>query len=156
ISEFTGDASVISTGGTAVGLLPPAKTRKEMKNVITLPNGKTVILGGLTSRYQHKTVSKVPLLGDIPLIGELFRSTQTRWNRKNFYVFITPHIITGDRTRELETMSRVQLKEAEGLGADLTEADRHYRSAFREEREMASLPKGRTTSLMTYRPPRER
>ena len=69
-------------------------------------------------------------------------------------MFITPHIIRGEGFEDLEAMSRAELESAKALGIDLEESDRHYRRAFREEREMASLEKGRTSSLMEYRSPR--
>ncbi len=150
ISQFTGTSQVISTGGTVVGLLPPSKTRRELKNVITVPDGKTVIIGGLTSRSQQRTVTKVPLLGDIPLLGELFKSTNLEWKRTNLYIFITPHIIREKGFKNLEKMSGAQAAEAKALGGDFSETDRYYRAAFREERRMQSFPRGRLHARMDY------
>ena len=53
-------------------------------------------------------------------------------------------------------MSEAELAEAKGMGVELGESDRHYRRAFREEREMEELEEGRTRSLMEYRSPRGR
>ncbi|MHC4601409.1 MAG: hypothetical protein ACYS47_20630, partial [Planctomycetota bacterium] len=143
-----------STGDSVTGVLPPSRTRRELTNVITVPDGKTVIIGGLTSRSKQRTITKIPLLGDIPLLGELFRKTSMEWKRTNLYVFITPHIIKGPGFEDLEAMSEAELESAKALGIDLDGSDRHYRRAFREEREMADLEAGRTSSLMEYRSPR--
>jgi len=147
ISEFTGSA-VTGAGGA---LLPPPKTTKDLKNVSTVPDGKTVIIGGLTDRYKQTTVSKIPILGDIPLLGQLFRSTKTEWRRKNFYVFITPHIIRGDHPEEYDRISRRQLEEAAGVGAEVGRADPYYRTAFGEERGLEAAPRGVLQSVMEYR-----
>jgi general secretion pathway protein D len=154
VSQFTGTSQVVSTGDNVSGVLPPSRKRSELTSVLTIPDGKTVIIGGLTSRSRQKTVTKVPLLGDIPLLGELFRKTSMEWKRTNLYVFITPHIITGGDFDDLEAMSKAELAEAEELGGDMGEPDRHYKRAFREEREMEKLEEGRTRSLMEYRSPR--
>jgi general secretion pathway protein D len=150
ISQFTGTSQVINSGGNAVGVLPPGKTERELKNVITVPDGKTVILGGLTSRTRQTTVSKVPLLGDIPLLGELFRHTSSDWRRTNLYIFITPHILRERSLEDYGRLSGAHTARAEAAGAELGESDRHWREAFREEREMAGRPGGRTHSVTDY------
>ena len=68
-------------------------------------DGKTIVLGGLISNNVQHTVSKVPLLGDIPLLGYLFRHKAPPTRKTNLLIFITPKIIkdaddltTGDET----------------------------------------------------------
>jgi type II secretory pathway component GspD/PulD (secretin) len=53
-----------------------------------------VIISGLIREDQIRTVSKIPLLGDIPVLGQLFRHTSDRAQRTNLLVFVTPHIVT--------------------------------------------------------------
>jgi type IV pilus assembly protein PilQ len=60
-------------------------------------NGGTVVLGGLFQQTDTNTVDKVPLLGDIPVLGNLFKTTTKISNRTELLIFITPRIIT-DRT----------------------------------------------------------
>ena len=55
-----------------------------------------LVLGGLISDEDEKQVSKVPLLGDMPLIGRLFRSTTTKTVKRNLMVFIHPTIVDSD------------------------------------------------------------
>ena len=62
-------------------------------------DGETVVLGGLMKDVKSKTIRKVPLLGDIPLLGYLFRSKERSNKKTELVVFITPHILT-DRNRE--------------------------------------------------------
>ncbi|HNS81968.1 MAG TPA: hypothetical protein PKM67_10970, partial [Kiritimatiellia bacterium] len=54
----------------------------------------TIAISGLIRDDQITTVYKVPLLGDIPLLGMLFRSTSRRAERTNLLIFVTPHIVT--------------------------------------------------------------
>jgi type IV pilus assembly protein PilQ len=61
---------------------------------VQVEHGGTVILGGIFIEEQNRVTNQVPLLGDIPLLGALFRSSQTRQNRRELLVFITPFIVT--------------------------------------------------------------
>jgi general secretion pathway protein D len=61
---------------------------------VTVPNKTTVVISGLIREDVLKTVSKIPILGDIPLLGILFRSTSNQKQRTNLLIFVTPHIVT--------------------------------------------------------------
>jgi general secretion pathway protein D len=60
---------------------------------VVAADGQTVLLGGLIQENESKNVTKVPLLGDIPLVGPLFRTTSTSSNRSELAVILTPRII---------------------------------------------------------------
>ncbi|HZL98943.1 MAG TPA: secretin N-terminal domain-containing protein, partial [Planctomycetota bacterium] len=75
---------------------PPDITKREVETPVTLPDGHTVILGGLVLNNTLDTLAKTPWLGDLPLIGWLFRSTRDETRDRYLYVFITPHIIDTD------------------------------------------------------------
>ncbi|MGH1469090.1 MAG: type II secretion system secretin GspD [Bdellovibrionales bacterium] len=66
---------------------------KSLITNIAVPNGDTAVLGGLVSEKVSSTVSKVPLLGDIPILGWLFRSKKKDVSKSNLMLFITPKII---------------------------------------------------------------
>ena len=72
---------------------PPDTRSNEVDTAVTLPNGSTVILGGLLKMNQVKGGSKVPILGDIPLIGGLFRSVNNEDTQSKLYVFVKAEII---------------------------------------------------------------
>ena len=76
-------------------------TRKVKTSVIAR-SGDTIVIGGLIDENVQESVSKVPILGDIPVIGYLFRSTSSKKSKKNLMVFLRPTIIRDD-----ETMSSV-------------------------------------------------
>jgi general secretion pathway protein D len=67
--------------------------RRSIQAVVQVDDGQIVALGGLISDDIEDTVSKVPFLGDIPIIGNLFRSKTKRAIKRNLMVFLKPHII---------------------------------------------------------------
>ena len=77
------------------------------KNVITtsvlIKDGNTLVLGGLIQDNVSNSQSSVPLLGKIPLIGELFRVRNTEKTKTDFLIFLQPHILRDDRQAAMET-----------------------------------------------------
>lgn len=67
----------------------------DLKNV-RIKDGDTLIIGGLISENDTKTVKKIPVLGDLPLIGALFRSTTTSKGKQEMIIMITPRILDDD------------------------------------------------------------
>ncbi len=72
---------------------PPDKTTSEVKTTVFVPHDNTVILGGLVRLNQTKGGSKVPILGDVPLVGILFRSIDNSSVEKKLYVFLKANIV---------------------------------------------------------------
>jgi len=79
----------------------PTLTKRLLRNSVLAENGRTVVLGGLIGTNVEERISKVPLLGDIPLLGWLFKRKYTEASKTNLLVFITPHIVhdSGDLER---------------------------------------------------------
>ena len=88
---------------------PPDILTSDVTSKVTVPNGTTIILGGLERIRQTKGGTKVPILGDIPLIGGLFRTTSNKDDQSRLYIFVKAHIlrpgeeITG--TSDIEAVS---------------------------------------------------
>ncbi len=99
-------------GNTNTDGIPPPKTANFVDTSITVPNERTVIIGGLTSVRQSKTVDKVPLLGDIPLLGWLFRREVTGEKSTKLFLFIKPTILSDERFVDLNRISREKIREA--------------------------------------------
>lgn len=78
------------SGATGVDI---AINKREIKTTVMADNGATVILGGLIDEDVQESVQKVPLLGDLPLIGHLFKSTSNTKRKRNLMVFLRPTII---------------------------------------------------------------
>lgn len=78
---------------SAAGGFIPSIDKREVQTQVLVNNGDTVVLGGIYETERGKTVTKVPLLGDIPGLGVIFRSTQTIDDKAELLVFVTPKII---------------------------------------------------------------
>jgi general secretion pathway protein D len=97
----------------------PTIAKREVSTTVTVPDRSTIVISGLIREDRVRQVSKVPLLGDIPLLGWLFRSTSDERRKTNLFIFVTPHIVT-DQERSAE-MDR-QLIERSGLDLSGTNA----------------------------------
>lgn len=80
VSTATGDAVAIDT--------------QEIKTQVLVENGETIVLGGIFQQVNSNDVSKVPLFGDLPVVGALFRNTSTVYQKRELLIFVTPKIIT--------------------------------------------------------------
>ncbi|MBU0678961.1 MAG: type II secretion system secretin GspD [Verrucomicrobia bacterium] len=108
--------------GPADTQFAPSIAKREVSTTVTVPNNATVVISGLIREDRIETTSKVPLLGDIPLIGVLFRHRSTRSQRTNLLMFVTPHIVT-----DMAEAKAVQaaLQEKAGIQAPEDEYDVH-------------------------------
>ncbi len=68
-------------------------TKRSASTKVIVPSGKTVVIGGLISNDDTKTVNKVPILGSIPILGYLFKHTTTKKVKKELLIFLTPTIV---------------------------------------------------------------
>jgi len=86
--DSVGESVASATGG----FVPSIDTREVITQVL-VNDGETVVLGGIYETENREVVSQVPILGDIPIIGRLFRSTVTESNKSELLIFITPKIL---------------------------------------------------------------
>jgi len=95
----------------------PTLTKTLLRNSIVARDGETVVLGGLFRNQITKSVSKVPLLGDVPILGWLFKSTSDREEKRSLLIFITPRVIDDSESLSRltrDTYSDLQLFRSEG------------------------------------------
>jgi general secretion pathway protein D len=78
------------SGATSVDI---TINKREIKTTVIVDDGGTIVLGGLIDEDVQESISKVPLLGDIPILGHLFKSTTTSKRKRNLMVFIRPTIV---------------------------------------------------------------
>ena len=90
--EVKNDSVGAQVANVLGGTIPSIDTRKVNTQVL-VDNGQTVVLGGIYQQDNRKTVTKVPFLGDLPLIGSLFRSTALVNNKRELLIFVTPKIL---------------------------------------------------------------
>ncbi|MGA8260723.1 MAG: type IV pilus secretin PilQ [Arenicellales bacterium] len=84
---------VFVTQDSFVSATEPTINTKQIKTQVLLENGETAVIGGIYQEDQQNTVSKVPLLGDIPGLGVLFRNKSKHDNRTELLIFLTPRIV---------------------------------------------------------------
>jgi len=82
---------LVGTTSTSAG--PPDTSEQEATTYVKAANNDTLVIGGLMSERIYDTIEKVPLLGDIPLLGELFKSTKKSTEKVELIVFLTPSIV---------------------------------------------------------------
>lgn len=107
------------SGATSVDI---TINKREVKTTVMADDGQTVVIGGLIDDDVQESEQKVPLLGDIPLLGALFRSTSNSTRKRNLMIFLRPTIITDPdvidsiSSRKYNYMRAYQLnKQEEGL-----------------------------------------
>jgi len=88
------EQEVSNISGSSTGAVDLVTNKRSLKTVVQLQNGELLILGGLIDETLVDTEQKVPWLGDIPVIGALFRSSKTQKVKRNLVVFIKATIIS--------------------------------------------------------------
>lgn len=100
------------SGATSVDI---AINKREIKTTVIVDDGGTIVLGGLIDEDVQESVSKVPLLGDIPILGNLFKSTTTSKRKRNLMVFIRPTIVRDGATMNQISHSKYNFIRAQQL-----------------------------------------
>ena len=98
-----------STGSVTNNL--PSKTTSEVTSNVMIKDGNTIVIGGLFREVSQSSRNQVPFLGDIPLIGWLFRSKTDQTQRQEIIILLTPHIIKDNSL--YNKSSEEEMKEAE-------------------------------------------
>ena len=74
----------------------PTISQREASTSATVHDGETFVIGGLTEESRISNRSKLPVLGDIPLLGTLFTAEHTSSERRDLYIVVTPHVVAAD------------------------------------------------------------
>lgn len=100
------DIELSNFTGTGSDGQPPPKQKNNVKSdSVTVPTDMTVVVGGVVVSTDNRTVVKVPLLGDIPIVGALFRDDSKTDRKTTLYVFITPRIMRDDLFDDLRLLT---------------------------------------------------
>ena len=89
-------SSVVTTITTGNNNSIPVVETSQAETTVNIKNGVTIVIGGLIKDQKVKSVKKVPVLGDIPLLGFAFKSNTDTVDKTEIVIFLTPKIITGD------------------------------------------------------------
>ena len=134
------DIEASSVDQDSATLLPKVKKRKTGQ-VMTVKNGQTVVVSGLVQTREVETFQKIPLLGDIPVLGWLFRNSSIGHVTSNMVIFLTPHVIHG--ADDLAAIYQSKVKERDEY------LEYVYGNSFKDDRFYALLPKAEDGA---YRP----
>jgi len=97
-------SAVVSESENITISVGPTTTKRATKTSVVLKDKQTVVIGGLLQEREEEQISKVPLLGDVPLLGWLFKYKSVVKKKTNLLVFLTPHVIR--ETASLERLTR--------------------------------------------------
>jgi type II secretion system protein D len=115
--NFTTGFGTNNVGGTSA----PIINKRSADTVVVVPDGQTVVIGGLMQNQKTKVDEKVPILGDIPLLGWLFKHTKTADEKKELLIFMTPYIV--NRPVELAARTESEKNNAEMTSKVFSEED---------------------------------
>ena len=105
-SEIEAEVSEVDRA-VAVMNIPGFKTRK-FKTHVSIKDGSSIVLGGLFSNSEEKAVNKFPLLGHIPILGELFKSREFKEGKTTLLIFVTPKVVTPEHPWVRKTIRDMQ------------------------------------------------
>jgi pilus assembly protein CpaC len=96
--DITPEVSSLDYGNAIVvsGFALPALRTRRAHSILHIGDGETLVIGGLYQSEWSTSVSKIPILGDIPIIGELFKRTDKQKRETELVIFVTPEIVTAD------------------------------------------------------------
>ena len=111
----------------------PRVNKRKTKQIVTVKNGQTIVVSGLVQNREFESFRKIPLLGDIPILGWLFRNSQTKSEKSNLAIFLTPHIVHG--ANDLAAIYQAKLKERDTFMEDV------YGSGYQDSDFYQALPR---------------
>ncbi len=112
----------------------PITSNRELNSDIVVENGQTVVIGGLVSKKTLLTTEKVPALGDVPLLGHLFRYNKEENDKTSLFIFITPYVISSPQ--ELSRITEEHRKLAEELLKALKKKKEREEKSVEEDEEL--------------------
>ena len=108
-SEFTKLVEAVTTSSTDT----PTTAKRQAQTVVSMDSGSTVVIGGLIRDDKVTLDKKIPLAGDLPLVGSLFRYQKDRLQKTNLIIFITPHVLSSqDDLDHITDKKKQQIKPA--------------------------------------------
>jgi len=108
LESFTGDAG---------GGLPPPRSSNTVTSEVTIPDGATIVVGGINRRDYSESVSRIPILGELPVLEYLFSSRTTSETESTLFVFLRPVILRDDKFADLKHYAKPDVAAA-GLKPD--------------------------------------
>ena len=126
--EIFQEISEVVTAGSQDNLGPTTSNR-QVENTVFVSNGESVMIGGILSETQSEVETKVPFLGDIPILGWAFKSTTDTVRKVNLLIVLTPHIVRDPEDLAMITVHRRErFHSSAGDQMTLSEKEKEARS----------------------------
>ncbi|MGA2247712.1 MAG: hypothetical protein ABSH48_22225 [Verrucomicrobiota bacterium] len=122
--DISSPGQIIAYGSSFLGSSPvyaPNIDVTSANTVVVTPNGQTVVIGGLISNTKSTADTKVPFLGDIPILGQLFKSSSKAEAKTELLMFLTPHIV--DSPNQLGNLTNPEMRQAPLLTNSISEQE---------------------------------
>jgi len=111
--------SISTFQGSFSGPIPPPQVERKIDTTVNIPDGDTMVIGGIVIDNRSDNRDQIPFLGDLPIIGRLFRRDATTENRTALYFFVTPHILHDADFADLAEISyNKKMEAADTIGLD--------------------------------------
>jgi general secretion pathway protein D len=108
-SQFTKLVETVTTDSSDT----PTTAKRQAQTVVSMNSGSTIVIGGLIRDDKVTVEKKIPLAGDIPLVGGLFRFQRDQLQKTNLLIFITPHVLSNQQDLERITeRKKIEMKSA--------------------------------------------
>lgn len=130
---------------------PPNKNVRQTKTKITVANQQTIVISGLSRDKEVESKSKIPLLGDLPILGWLFRDTKRSKQKTNLTIFITPYVVRepGDLAKIYDKKVRERDEFLKAFYGSLKKSDVFARMPDLERGKVPAAFEGKKTSAET-------
>jgi len=122
--DTSSPGQIITYGNSLISSAPvyaPNINVTEANTVVVTPDGQTIVIGGLISNTKSTSESKVPFLGDIPILGQLFKSTSKADAKTELLMFLTPHIVQAPS--QLANLSKAEFQQTQIITNSVTEQE---------------------------------
>lgn len=107
VNSVLGSTSFLESGT----IIPPELGKRDIKTKVSINDGATIVVGGLMRNQKIETETKVPILGDIPLLGWFFKNKTSENSKTNLLIFITPRVVTeAEKIKALTEEKQAEMK----------------------------------------------
>lgn len=113
----------------------PALASREANAIVNVHSGNTMAIGGLLNSEDSKTLTKIPLLGDLPIIGQFFRHTSTTRDKRELMILITPTLVSDDSPTPMSQKFKKSYELAQRLARNREDVNASYTPQGTEEEE---------------------
>jgi len=124
---------IVSSVGADPNIVGPTIQKAKVETKVVIPDGSTGILGGLISESTSHSIRQTPFLGDLPMLGWMFRNKTNKRDKRNLVMLVTPYILK--EGRELEELSKQRVEQFNEANIDVL-FEKGYIKKIKKRREM--------------------